>query len=107
MELTRPVVKVIGRGGSVGAESGNTFTHYSYNYVYNQEDKGESVTVMPLGNLNFKKVIFRNYANHAETVSGKLVDFLLVQQIVQFPMQPTTQRSKNTPRHKNLCKKKS
>ena len=56
---------------------------------YNQEDKGESVPVMPLGNLNFKKVIFRNYANHAETVSGKLVDFLLIQQIVQFPMQPT------------------
>ena len=30
---------------------------------------------MPLGYLNFKTVIFRNYAVHAETVSGKLVYF--------------------------------
>ena len=30
---------------------------------------------MPLGYLNFKKIIFRNYAVHAETVSGKLVNF--------------------------------
>ena len=45
--------------------------------------------VMPLGYLNFKKVIFRNYADHVETVSGKLVDFLLIQHIVQPPMQPS------------------
>ena len=42
--------------------------------------------VMPLGYLNFKKLIFRNYADHVETVSGKLVDLLLVQHIVQPPM---------------------
>lgn len=30
---------------------------------------------MTLGCFNFKKVIFRNYADHAETVSSKLVDF--------------------------------
>ena len=30
---------------------------------------------MPLGYLNFKKVIFRNYAVHAETVYGTLVNF--------------------------------
>ena len=30
---------------------------------------------MPLGYLNFKDVIFRNYAVHTETVSGKLVYF--------------------------------
>ena len=44
---------------------------------------------MPLGYFNFKKVIFRNYVDHAETISGKLVDFLLIQHIVQSPMQPT------------------
>ena len=69
--------------------------------------------VMPLGYLNFKKVIFRNYTDHVETVSGKLVDLLLVQHIVQPPMQPSlcfvicsfSQRSKNIPRHKNMCEK--
>ena len=35
----------------------------------------QSLPGMPLGYLNFKKVIFRNYAVHAETVSGKLVNF--------------------------------
>ena len=40
--------------------------------------KGQSgsLPVMPLGYLNFKKVIFRNYADHAETVSGKVVPWL-------------------------------
>ena len=35
----------------------------------------QSLPVMPLGYLNFKNVIFRNYEVHAETVSGKLVYF--------------------------------
>ena len=69
--------------------------------------------VMPLGYLNFKKVIFRNHADHVETVSAELVDFLLIQHIVQPPMQPSLcfvirsfpQRSKNIPRHKNMSKK--
>ena len=30
---------------------------------------------MTLGCLNFKKFILRNYADHAETVSSKLVEF--------------------------------
>ena len=34
-----------------------------------------SLPVMPLGYLYFKTVLFRNYADHAETVSGKLIDF--------------------------------
>ena len=40
--------------------------------------KGQSgsLPVMPLGYVNFKKVIFRNYADHAETVSGKVVPWL-------------------------------
>ena len=32
--------------------------------------------LIPLGYLTFKKVIFRNCADHAETVSGELTDFL-------------------------------
>ena len=35
----------------------------------------QSLPGMPLGYLNFKKVIFRNYAVHAETVYGTLVNF--------------------------------
>ena len=31
--------------------------------------------VIPLGYLTFKKFIFRNYAYHAETASGELIDF--------------------------------
>ena len=34
-----------------------------------------SLQVTPLGYLNSKKVIFRNYANHAETVFRELVNF--------------------------------
>ena len=30
---------------------------------------------MPLGYFYFKTVLFRNFADNAETVSGKLVDF--------------------------------
>lgn len=33
-----------------------------------------SLPVMPLGYLYFTTVLFRNFADHAETVSGKLVD---------------------------------
>ena len=60
MELTRPVVK----------------------------ERECPTAAIPVGNLYIKEGIFRNYADHAETVSGKLVDFLLIQQIVQSPMQP-------------------
>ena len=38
MELTRPVVKEIGRGGSVEADSGTFYTHYTYNYVVQPRD---------------------------------------------------------------------
>ena len=60
MELTRPVVK----------------------------ERECPTAVIPVRNLYIKEGIFRNYADHAETVSSKLVDFLLIQQIVQSPMQP-------------------
>ena len=44
-------------------------------YSVQEITKGQSGSLpgVPLGYLNFKEVIFRNYADHAETVSGKVV----------------------------------
>ena len=38
MELTRPVVKEIGRGGSVEADSGIFYTHYTYYETHKTEN---------------------------------------------------------------------
>ena len=65
-----------------------TFTHYLLTHLGNFQASASifcdqeiiigqsgSLPVMPLGYLYFKTVLFRNYADHAETVSGKLIDF--------------------------------
>ena len=38
MELTRPAVKVIGRGGSVEADNGKFYTHYTFKYMVQPKD---------------------------------------------------------------------
>ena len=38
MELTRPVVKVIGRGGSVEADNGKFYSPYTFKYVVQPKD---------------------------------------------------------------------
>ena len=65
-----------------------TITHYLLTHLENFQASASifceqeiiiglrgSLRVMPLGYFYFKTVLFRNFADHAETVSGKLVDF--------------------------------